>query len=99
MIYVYIYMYVYGKKRYTRADGSFVEARVESVDFALTPPSYMVTVEGSVRETERERLRLYLPLGAITVCVCVCVCVRACVRACVYVCERESECVCVISVP
>jgi len=94
-VYVYIYMYVYEKKkRYTRADGSFVEARVESVDFALTPPSYMVTVEGSVRETERERLRLYLPLGAITVCVCV----RACERACVYVCEREGVYVCVICV-
>ena len=50
---------------YTNADGSFVESVVESVDESLSPPSYLVKVQGSVRETERHRLRQFLPLREI----------------------------------
>lgn len=50
---------------YKRPDGTYAEAQVESVDYALTPPSYLVKVQGSARETERDRLRLFLPLEAI----------------------------------
>lgn len=39
------------------------QAVIESVDQAHSPPSYIVVVEGSARETERERLLAFLPLA------------------------------------
>jgi hypothetical protein len=46
---------------------------LQTIDFAVSPPSYTIKVEGSMTEperervcvTERERLRLFLPLDAI----------------------------------
>mmetsp|Transcript_2125 Transcript_2125/g.6486 ORF Transcript_2125/g.6486 Transcript_2125/m.6486 type:complete len:288 (+) Transcript_2125:1-864(+) len=48
---------------YKKPDGSLVQAVIESVDQAHSPPSYIVVVEGSARETERERLLAFLPLA------------------------------------
>ncbi len=47
--------------RYRDRDGAWLETEVVNVDQTVSPPSYAVKVNGSVRETERERLSVLRP--------------------------------------
>lgn len=46
---------------YRERDGAWVEAEVVGVDVTIDPPSYGVRINGSTRETERERLSVLRP--------------------------------------
>jgi hypothetical protein len=50
---------------YQEADGSYAQAVIESIDGALTPPSYLIRLQHSSRETEGHRLRHFLPLKTL----------------------------------